>query len=154
MSLYAVTLRFPFTGTKGSSLNHEKQPQTIIPPPPNFTVCIMHSGRWRSPGIRQPQICPLDCQMVKRDSSLQTTHYHCSGVQCRQALHHSSQRMVMLGGRSAMETHFTKLPTNSSCSDIASRGSVATEDRQLLCATRFSTRQSCSLSLCGIPLHS
>ena len=30
MSLYAVALRFPFTGTKGPSSNHEKQPQTII----------------------------------------------------------------------------------------------------------------------------
>ena len=40
-SLYAV----PFTGTKGPSPNHEKQPQTIISPPPNFTVGSMHSGR-------------------------------------------------------------------------------------------------------------
>ena len=45
MSLYAVALRFPFTRTKGPSPNHEKQPQTIIPPEPNFTVCAMHSGR-------------------------------------------------------------------------------------------------------------
>uniref|UniRef100_A0A0E9T0A5 Uncharacterized protein n=1 Tax=Anguilla anguilla TaxID=7936 RepID=A0A0E9T0A5_ANGAN len=28
----------PFTGTKGPSLNHEKQPQTIISPPLNFTI--------------------------------------------------------------------------------------------------------------------
>uniref|UniRef100_A0A0E9QF86 Uncharacterized protein n=1 Tax=Anguilla anguilla TaxID=7936 RepID=A0A0E9QF86_ANGAN len=38
MSLYAVALRFPFTGTKRLDLNHGKQPQTIIPPTPNFTV--------------------------------------------------------------------------------------------------------------------
>ena len=44
MSLYAVALRFPFTGTKGPSSNHEKQPQTRIPPPPNFTDRTMH---WR-----------------------------------------------------------------------------------------------------------
>jgi hypothetical protein len=37
MSVYPVALRFPFTGNKGPSLNHEKQPQTIIPPPPNFS---------------------------------------------------------------------------------------------------------------------
>jgi len=43
MSLYAVALIFHFTGSKGSSLNHEKQPQTIIPPPPNVTVGTMHS---------------------------------------------------------------------------------------------------------------
>jgi hypothetical protein len=35
MSLYVVALTFPFTGTKGPSPNHEKQPQTITPPPPN-----------------------------------------------------------------------------------------------------------------------
>ena len=38
MSLFAVALRFPFTGSKGPSPNHEKQSQTIIPPPPNITV--------------------------------------------------------------------------------------------------------------------
>ncbi|KAK6297583.1 hypothetical protein J4Q44_G00321660 [Coregonus suidteri] len=43
--LYAVAFRFPFTGTKGPSPNQEKQPQTIIPPPPNFTVGTMHWGR-------------------------------------------------------------------------------------------------------------
>ena len=45
MSLYAIALRIPFTGTKGPSPNHEKQSQTIIPPPPNFTVGTMHWGR-------------------------------------------------------------------------------------------------------------
>jgi hypothetical protein len=30
MSLYAVALMFPFTGTKGPSPNHEKQPQTVV----------------------------------------------------------------------------------------------------------------------------
>ena len=39
-----VCCRFPFTGTKGPSPNHEKQPQTI-PPPPNVTVGTMHWGR-------------------------------------------------------------------------------------------------------------
>ena len=39
LSLYAVALRCPFT--EGPSPNHEKQPQTIIPPPPNFS--------WHSP---------------------------------------------------------------------------------------------------------
>ena len=45
MSLYAVALRFPFTGTKGPSSNHDKQLQTIIPLPPNFTVGTMHLGK-------------------------------------------------------------------------------------------------------------
>jgi hypothetical protein len=38
MSLYAVELSFPFTGNKGPRPNHEKQPETIIPHPPNVTV--------------------------------------------------------------------------------------------------------------------
>jgi hypothetical protein len=37
--LYAVALRFPLTGTKGPSPNHEKQPQTIIPP-----FCMLHAS--------------------------------------------------------------------------------------------------------------
>ena len=70
MSLYAVALRFPFTGTKGRSPNHEKEPQTIIPPPPNFTV-----GAYIGAGsvllvVRHTQIRQSDCQMKKRDSSL------------------------------------------------------------------------------------
>ena len=101
MSLHAVALRFPFTGTKGLSPNHEKQPQTIIPHPPNFTVGTMHWGRYHSPGICQTQIRLSDCQMVKRDLSLQRTHFHCSRVQWRRALHQCSRRlalcMVILG---------------------------------------------------------
>jgi hypothetical protein len=73
MSFYCVDLRFPFTGTNGPNLNHEKQSKTIIPPPLNFTIDTMHWGSYRSPGIRQTQIHPSDCQMVKRDSSLQRT---------------------------------------------------------------------------------
>jgi hypothetical protein len=42
MSLYAVALRFPLTGTKGPSLNNEKQSQNFIPPPTNITVGTMH----------------------------------------------------------------------------------------------------------------
>ena len=42
ISLYSVALRFPFTGSMLPSPNHEKQPQTNIPPPPNFTVGTMH----------------------------------------------------------------------------------------------------------------
>jgi valyl-tRNA synthetase len=45
MSLYAVSLRFPFTGTKEPNPNNEKQPETIIPPPPNFTGGTIHLGR-------------------------------------------------------------------------------------------------------------
>jgi hypothetical protein len=45
MSVYPVALRFPFTGTKRPSPNHEKQPQTMIYHPPNFTVGTMYWGR-------------------------------------------------------------------------------------------------------------
>jgi hypothetical protein len=86
---YAVALRFPFTGTKGKSPNHEKQPQTIIPPI-IFTVGTMHSGRCRSPGICQNQ-------MVNCDLSLQRTRVHCSRVQWRVALHHSSRQSYACG---------------------------------------------------------
>jgi hypothetical protein len=88
-----------FTGTKGPSPNHEEQPQAIIRP--NFTIGTMHSDRWRSPGNRRTQIHLSDCQIVKRDSSLQRRCFHCSRVQWQRALHHSSRRlalgMVMLG---------------------------------------------------------
>jgi len=41
MSWYAEALRVPFTGTKGTSPTPEKQPHTIIFPPPNFTLGTM-----------------------------------------------------------------------------------------------------------------
>jgi hypothetical protein len=112
-----VALRFPFTGTKGPSPNHEKQPQTIIYPLSNFTVGTMHWGKYCSPGIRQTQISSSDCQMVKLDSSLQRKRVIANG----------DIRLVC--GCSVMETHFMKLPTNSYCANIASRGSLASEDR-------------------------
>ncbi|CAI9559219.1 unnamed protein product, partial [Staurois parvus] len=40
------------------------------------------SGEYRSPGNRQTQTRPLDCQTEKPDSSLQKTRLHCSRVQC------------------------------------------------------------------------
>ena len=141
MSLYAVALRFPFNWTKGPSLNHEKQPQAVIPPPPSFTVGTMYRSRWRSPSICQTQINLSDCQMVKRDSSFQRTRFHCSRVQWLQALHHCSQclalRMVILG----------------LCAAIAPRGSL---ELGIECCNRGQTsaQLSCSLTLCGLPLHS
>ena len=129
MSLYAVALTFPFTLTKGRSSNHEKQPQTIIPPPPYFTVGTMHSGRWRFPCIRQTHICLSDFQMVKCDSSLQRTRFHRSRVQWRLAWHHSclALHMVILGFCAATlpwKPISWRSRPNSYCADIASRGSL------------------------------
>ena len=72
MSVYAVALRFSFTGTKGPSPNHEKQPQTSHrPPPQNFTVGNMHWGRYSSPGIRRNKPRFVHCTArVKHNSSL------------------------------------------------------------------------------------
>uniref|UniRef100_A0A667ZQH7 TSPO associated protein 1 n=1 Tax=Myripristis murdjan TaxID=586833 RepID=A0A667ZQH7_9TELE len=88
MFWYPEAFKVPFTGTKGPSPAPEKQPHTIIPPPPNFTVGTMQSEMYRSPGNLQTQTRPSDCQMEKRDSSLQRTRLHCSRGQWRRALHH------------------------------------------------------------------
>ncbi|CAI9556876.1 unnamed protein product, partial [Staurois parvus] len=81
--------RVPFTGTKGPSpTSKKKQLHTITPPPPNFTLGTMQLGKYRSPGNRQTQTCPSDCQTEKRDLSLQRTRLHCSRVQWWRTLHH------------------------------------------------------------------
>jgi len=53
ISWYAEAFRAPFTGTKGPSPAPEKQPHTIIPPPPNFTLGTMQSDEvpfpWQPP---------------------------------------------------------------------------------------------------------
>jgi hypothetical protein len=54
MSLYAAALRFPFSANKGPSPNHEKQSQTIIPLPPNFTIETMHLDRQRFLATAKP----------------------------------------------------------------------------------------------------
>ncbi|XP_051526065.1 uncharacterized protein LOC127424703 [Myxocyprinus asiaticus] len=95
ISWYAEAFRVPFTGTKGPSPAPEKQPHTIIPPPPNLTDGTMQSDKYRSPGNRQTQTRPSDCQMEKRDSSLQRTRLHCSRVQWRRALHHCIRRFAL-----------------------------------------------------------
>ena len=87
MSCYAEAFRVPFTGTKGPSPAPEKQPHTIIPPPPNFTLGSMQSDKYRSPGNHQTQTLPSDYQMEKCDSSLQRTFLHCSRVQWLSLIH-------------------------------------------------------------------
>lgn len=79
--------KISFTETKGLSSTPEKQPHTINPPPPNFTLGPMQSGKHRSPGNPHTQTCPSDCQIKKHDLSLLRTHLHCSRVQWWRALH-------------------------------------------------------------------
>jgi hypothetical protein len=89
----------------------------------------MHWGRQRSPGICQTHIRPLDCQMVKHDSSHQRTCFHCLCAAARPFL------------------VLTLLPEAVWNSGV----SVAMENRQFLCATHFSTQWSHSVSLCVLP---
>jgi len=57
MSWNAGALRLPFTGSKPSQ-TPKKQPHTIIPRPPNFTVDTVQLGIQCSSGICQTQTRP------------------------------------------------------------------------------------------------
>jgi hypothetical protein len=64
----------------------------------------------------------------------------------------------LLCGCSAVETHFMKILTNSYCVDVAPRGSLELGNEccnwgRFLRATHFGTRQSRSVSLCGLPVR-
>ena len=48
-------VRVPFTETKGPSPAPQKQPHTIILPPPNFTLGTMQSDKYPSSGNHQTQ---------------------------------------------------------------------------------------------------
>ena len=71
MSLYAVALIFPFNGTKGPSLNHEKRPQTI-----KLTDC--KPGWWS-------MLQYLSLHPRVQYSSLDCTVLH--SIDCYRALH-------------------------------------------------------------------
>ena len=95
ISWYAKAFRVPFTGTKGSSPAPEKQPHTIIPPPLNVTLGTKQSNKYRSLGSHQTQTRLSDCQIEKRDSSLQRTRLHCSRVQWQRSLHHCFRHFAL-----------------------------------------------------------
>ena len=156
MSLYAVALRFPFTGTKGPSPNHcsSSTKLYICPyafgqvafswhlPNPDLSVGLPDGESWF---ITPENAFPLlQSPMVVSFTPLQQTL----------GIGHGDLRLVC--GYLAMETHFMKLHMNSSCADVASRGIFGTRYCMLQpidrCDTRFSTRWSCSVSLCGLPL--
>jgi len=82
LSWYSEALRVPFTGIKGPSPTSpsEKQPHTIIPPPPNFTLGTMKSGSYRFPGNRQTQTHPSDCQICHSRDHVSTVLRSSGGV--------------------------------------------------------------------------
>ena len=80
-------------------------------------------------------------------------------LQTKLSIAHGDLRLVCVC--LAMETHFMKLPTNRSCANVASRGNLelgseCCNRRQAIftCYMLFSTLQSRSVSLCGLPLRS
>ncbi|CAI9534679.1 unnamed protein product, partial [Staurois parvus] len=86
-------LRVPFTGTKGPSSTTEKQPNTIIPPPPYSAQCSQAST------ILLATAKPRHVHRIARQKSviwsLQRTCLHCSRVQWRRALHYGIQRFAL-----------------------------------------------------------
>jgi len=91
ISWYAEAFIVPFTGTKGSRPAPEKQPHTIIPPPPNFTHGTMQSDKYWSPGHPNLRLVHQIARMPRVLWSDELCFYvtlHCSRVQWRCALHH------------------------------------------------------------------
>lgn len=69
--LYAEASRVPFNGTKGLSPTSEKEPPHYNPPSPNlYTWHSVVRQLYRSPGNRQMQTLPSNCQTEKCDSLL------------------------------------------------------------------------------------
>ncbi|MEQ2179887.1 hypothetical protein GOODEAATRI_029871 [Goodea atripinnis] len=87
MFWYAKALRAPSIGNKRLNPTPEKQPNTIILPPPNFTLDTVQPGKCCSSGNCQTQTHSLDFQTERHDSSLQRTCLHCSRMQRLTPLH-------------------------------------------------------------------
>jgi hypothetical protein len=146
--LYAVALRFPFTGTKGLD-------RTIKNSLPNFRALCIRAGsvllasakprfvywpvRWGSV-IHHSRECVSTAPMVF------------TPLQLTLGIAHGD----LVCGCLAMETHFIKLPTNSYCADVASRGSLELGseccNRGQTIFTHYALQCSRSVSLCGLPL--
>ena len=103
--------------------------------------------------------------MVKCNSSLQRTCFHCTRVQWRWALHHSSQSLALCIGilglcvaARAWKPIVMKLPMNSFCANFASRGSLGlgSEFQTASGSNRgqtIFTRCALQHPLCVLPLH-
>ena len=124
--------------------------KNIIPPPPNFTVGIMH---WAGSLLASAKP-KSDCQMVKRESVFYTapeanggelyTAPEANGGELYTAPEANGGELYTAPAdawhctwRSATETPFMKLPTNSSGADIASRGSWEDDDRLYIFLSRY-----------------
>jgi hypothetical protein len=149
MSLYAVALRFPFTGWNTSPDRYSSSTKCYS----WYYALGQVAFSWHLPNsdssIRLPDgeawfITPenafplLQSPMAVSFTPLQPTLGIAQGV----------------FGCSAMETHFLKLPINSSCADVASRGSLELGRECCNRGQTIFTHQSRSVSLCGLPLHS
>ena len=162
--LYAEAFRVPFTGNKGPSPVPEKHPHTTIPPPPNFTLGTMQSGKYRNPGNCQTQTRPSDWQMEKYDSSIQRTHLHCSRVQRRQASNHCIRCFalhLLMYGLDAAARPWKPIPWSSlrTVLELIWRPNEvwrsvvidSAESWQPLRTTCLSIHWSCSVILCDLP---
>ena len=88
MSLYAVALRFPFTGTKGLTPGYYSSFTKLY----NWHYALGQVAfSWHPPN---PDF-PSDSHVVKSDSSFQRIRFHCSTVQLGRALHYSSRRLAL-----------------------------------------------------------
>ena len=93
ISWSAEALRVPFTGTKGPSPTPEKQPHTIIPPPPNFTLGTMQ----RSTVLLATAKPRLIHRIARRRSVIHHSREHVSTApeSSGGALHHCIRRFAL-----------------------------------------------------------
>jgi hypothetical protein len=129
MSLYPSAFRLPCSITRGPSPFHEEHPQTLMPPPPNFTVGTTYAGRYRSPGIRHVITLPSDRHKVGRDSSLQVTRFQLPTVLWRRTVHHYRRRLGFTGemfGSRAAARPWNPIPLNSRRTIVLLAGQFAT----------------------------
>ena len=157
MALYAIALRFPFTGTKRPSPNHETAPDHYY----SFTKHYSWHyalGQVAYLSVRLPDgeewSITLENLISTAPESNSSKLYTTPADACIDAAQPWKP----------METHLMKLPMSSSCAYVSSRCSlelfsefcnsvvgVASMDRQFF--TCFSTWWPHSVSLCGLPLR-
>jgi hypothetical protein len=155
MSLYVVAVRFRSLELRGLARTMKNSPRPLFllqqtfswhfalgqvaffwhPPNPDSSIGLPDGEAWF---ITSVSAFPLLQSFIPLQATL--------------GIAHGDLRLVC--GYSATETNFMRFPTNSSCADFASRGSLelSSEDRRFLRTTRFSIRRSRSVSLCGLPL--